>query len=641
MVGALSTAGADTGGTFTDVLVVDGERLVARKVPSTPADPAQALLAATVGVTHLAHSTTVATNAVLERRGGPTALLCTAGFEDVLEIGRQARPALYALHPRLVPPLVDAAHRLGVVERVGPDGVVLTVLTDAEIARVVDAVAALSVQSVAVCLLHGYVHPAHERRLGAALTARGLMVSLSSAVSRLSGEFERSSTTVIDAFVRPVMTPYLSSLAASIDSVSVLRSGGGAMSAEEAAARPITTVLSGPAAGVAGAAAVARLHGVTHALTLDMGGTSTDLALLVDGAPAKTDEGEVAGLPISLSMLAVHTIGAGGGSLAQVDAGGALKVGPASAGADPGPAAYGTGGSVATVTDALVVLGQLPVDRFLDGERRLSLEAATAAMLALDLGRAEIAADAVLAVAVAQIERAMRHVSVERGHDPAELCLIPFGGAGPMLAVELARALGMRRILVPPQPGLLCAYGALSSSLVREEVVPLGWIRRELLVAELSEITTALQQRLRNPETTVSIVARIRYRGQGATLDVPLQEDLGADLGEAFIAQHQRRYGHVLVGRELELVSLRGRASSPAPVLPPLTLPSAHSARQRRQAWFQGVAHDTELVARASLVAGDVIQGPAIVTEYSATLVLPPGAVATVLSDGSLTVEPL
>src|SRR6185312_16131393 len=433
----LMRVGVDSGGTFTDVVAVDGAGAVTvYKLPSRPAEAWAPVLegarhvaepGASAGgaIAELSHSTTVATNALIERRGGPVALVTTAGFEDVLEIGRQARPALYALHPVLPAPLVEAALRFGVDERLGPDGSVLRAPT-AEVlaelrAKVAAAVQERGVRAIAVCLLHAYANDAHERAVAEALAPLGLPISRSSAVLPLPREYERTSTTVVDAYVRPVVAPYLQRLE-EIGRVRVLASNGGAMSAADAAAHPARTLLSGPAAGVVGALAVARACGVADAITLDMGGTSTDVALIAGGQVALADEATVAGCVLQLPMMAIHTVGAGGGSIASVDAGGALKVGPESAGAETGPAAYDRGGARPTVTDANLVLGRLPPTGLLGGAMPLSPERARAALapLAERLGVAiEQAAEDLLAVAAAVMARAIKVVSVERGYDPA------------------------------------------------------------------------------------------------------------------------------------------------------------------------------------------------------------------------------
>jgi N-methylhydantoinase A len=537
--------GIDSGGTFTDVVAVDGGELRVLKLPSSrdeawrPVIDGARAVAGDAGiegrnlaggpstmvegrnlaggpstiVDELVHSTTVATNALLERRGGPALLVTTAGFEDVLELARQTRPELYALHPRLPAPLVDASLRLGLDERLAADGSVLRAPDAAALAalrdRVEHAVRTSGVRAIAVCLLHSYANGAHERLVAETLAPLGLPISLSSDVLPLMREYERTSTTVVDAYVKPVVAPYLArlgELAPGTTRVRVMQSSGGATSAAEAAARPVRTLLSGPAAGVIGAQAIARADRIGDVITFDMGGTSTDVALIVGGEVAATDEAEVAGCALQLPMLAVHTVGAGGGSIVWRDGGGALKVGPESAGAEPGPAAYDRGGTRPTITDANVVLGRLPPTGLLGGAMALSRARAHAviAELAQVLGvSVERAAEDALAVAAAVMARAIKVISVERGHDPAGCTLLPFGGAGGLHACAVARELGMTRILVPPSPGLLCAYGALAADVVHEVVVtvartlPAGArLAPETLAADFLPLTAAATRAL-------------------------------------------------------------------------------------------------------------------------------------------------
>jgi N-methylhydantoinase A len=665
----VARVGVDTGGTFTDVLAVvaggDGERLVAAKVPSTPRDPAEALAAgvarlAAAGVDEIVHSTTVATNALLERRGGPTLFVTTRGFEDLLILGRQARPRLYALHPVVPAPLCAPEECLGVDERVAWDGAIVRALDEGEIARVVAWVRARTgagAKSVAVALLHGYLHPAHEARIGAALRAAlgdAVAVSLSSEVAPLPREYERASTTVADAYVKPVVAPYLARLdGIGARRLRVLRSAGGAVGAAEAAALPVATALSGPAAGVIGAARVAADDGSGELLTLDVGGTSTDVAVIEGGAPQLRDEGEVAGVPIALPMLAVHTVGAGGGSIARVDAGGALVVGPESAGAEPGPAAYGRGGTRPTVTDALCVLGRLAARAFLGGAAVLDINSARAVMSelarALGTATAEEAAEAVIAVAEAQIARALRTISVERGRDPARFVLCAFGGAGPALAVAVARELGCARVVVPPAPGLLCAYGALAAPVAHRLVAPLrrvldGPLEARALDGEAERLRAAGRARLAadgvdGGVATLALTASMRVVGQVGELEVPLEGELVA----AFHAAHRARWGYALPEARVEIVALRLEARGPSPSLPPLIGAEVRDEGEaliaRETAIFAGRAHGAAHLLRRRLAPGAHVDGPALILEYSATTVLPPGAHADVAPSGALLIS--
>ena len=473
---APSTIGVDTGGTFTDFVALRAGRLIAFKLPSTPKAAERAVLAGlsrleATRASRVRHGSTVATNTLLERKGARVALLTTAGFEDLLEIGRQDRPELYALSPRRLPPLVPAARRIGVAERIGPRGERWQVLSAAAVRRAVRAVRARRPAAVAIGLLHAYAWPAHERRLARALVSLGLPVSRSSAVAPEYREYERLATTVTNAYLAPRVAGYLRRLARGTRArLEVVLSHGGTAPPAAAAREPVRQLLSGPAAGLKAARDVARACGWDQALTLDVGGTSTDCAFIAGELPRRRGR-EVAGFPVLLPLLDVHTVGAGGGSIARVEPGGLLRVGPESAGATPGPACYGRSGP-ATVTDALVVLGRIAGDTLAGGSLRLDRGAARAALEALGLalgGRdALAAAEGVVALADARMEAALRRVSVERGHDLRSAALVAFGGAGGLHAVALASALGAPTVLAPRHAGVLSALGALTGGSRRE-----------------------------------------------------------------------------------------------------------------------------------------------------------------------------
>jgi N-methylhydantoinase A len=595
--------GIDTGGTFTDVVAEDGRVL---KLPSRPGAPHEPVVEAMqrLGGGLLVHSTTVATNALLTRSGGPTALVTTAGFEDVLEIGRQARPKLYALHPRKPPPLLSL--RFGVDERLDANGEVLKAPVGLDELR--EKIRAANVRSIAICLLHSYVNPAHEQLVAAALAPLGLPMSLSSQVLPVPREYERTSTTAADAYVHPVVVPYMRQIAAG----KILQSNGGVLSLEEAAARPIATALSGPAAGVVGALSVARQAKISDLVTLDMGGTSTDVALVVGGECALSDEAQVAGVVLQLPMLAIHTVGAGGGSIARVDEGGALKVGPESAGAEPGPACYGRA-LLPTVTDANLILGRLSADHFLGGAVKLDL--ARAAQALGSLGKIDEVAEGITAVADMVMARAIKAISVERGVDTRDFTLVPFGGAGGMHACGVARELGMTKILIPPSPGLLCAHGALSADEIRERVVT-------LLTTDLTAAEPARDKLAQELEGALSFVAHLRYRGQ--SFDLPVE--MGGDLAEKFHQAHQKRYGFALPDRAVELVTVRARSIVRTLALaPPLERDDGGPPQvgQLRSRW-DGRDYQTPIYARSRL--RDRLVGPALIVEYSATSYVPPGA---------------
>jgi len=474
----------DTGGTFTDLLLLADGNLRTLKVPSTPLDPADAVLSGARTLLEasrpyrLLHGSTVATNGLLERKGARVILVTNRGFEDVLEIGRQNRPQLYALAGHRPPPLVAREDRIGIQGRLGPNGEVIDDLDPAELAALKERFG--DAEALAVVLLHSYANQEHEEAVAMALGGTGHPLSVSSRLLPEYREYERTSTTVVNAYVSPIMSRYLGRLdrESEADPVHIMSSSGGAVPVERAIREPVHTVLSGPAGGVVGALEWARRSGSDRIITFDMGGTSTDVSLC-PGKLLHTREFEIAGQPVAVPVIDIHTVGAGGGSLARVDAGGALRVGPESAGADPGPICYDRGGTEVTVTDAHVWLGRLPPEAFLGGKGVLHRGRIQGPMsgLADALGKSlEGAAEGVLSVVNTAMERALRVISVERGFDPAEFVLVAFGGAGALHVAELVERLGARRALVPPDPGLLSAYGMLAAPPARE-------VSRTLLVS--------------------------------------------------------------------------------------------------------------------------------------------------------------
>jgi N-methylhydantoinase A/oxoprolinase/acetone carboxylase beta subunit len=540
--------GVDTGGTFTD-LVDDTGSVV--KVPSTPDDPAVAVadaLAAASGTRPdvLAHGTTVATNALLEHRAGRVALVATRGFADVIEIARQTRPALYDQHRDRPPPLVPRDLRFEVGGRFDGSGREIESF-DGHVPEISD------VDAVAVCLLHADLDPAHERAVAATLRERGLVVACSHEVSPEFREYERMVTTVADAALRPVCAAYLTSLRDVAEEVLVMTSTGGLVPLADAIARPSSLLLSGPAAGVRAAAAVSRACGFPDAVSFDMGGTSTDVCLIRGGAPEPSPTLAVAGYPIRLPAVGVHTIGAGGGSIARVDAGGALVVGPESAGARPGAACYGLGGKYATVTDADLLLDRIPSDRAFGQLGNLDRGAARDA-----LERARVTPDGVVAVVDASMERAVRVVTVEQGVDPRALALVAFGGAGPLHACAIAHALGMPAVIVPPRAGVFSAVGLVCSPRRRELVR--SWARG----SSLDGLDVALERLATEAARAVGGADRVetlvdcRYAGQSHELTVPRPQD--------FHREHERRNGFTHDGVEVEVVALRARAERVAPL---------------------------------------------------------------------------
>jgi N-methylhydantoinase A/oxoprolinase/acetone carboxylase beta subunit len=536
--------GADTGGTFTDLVADDGR---IAKVPSTPDDPGTAVrdgiesLGGDVEV--LAHGTTVATNALLERKGARIALVTTRGIADVIEIARQDRPSLYDGDARRPEPLVPRDRRFEVDGRLAADGEELT-----SVGPVPDVG---EVEAVAVCLLHADLNPSHERAVGDALRAAGHDVTCSSDVAPEMREYERTVTTVVNAYLRPRCRSYLHDLEGVADEVLVMTSAGGLAPIARGADVPASLLLSGPAGGVRAAAAIAVACGFPDAVTFDMGGTSTDVCLVLDGGPAPAAEREIAGFPVRLPALDIHTIGAGGGSIARIDAGGALRVGPSSAGAVPGPACYGRGGHEPTVTDADLVAGRIPADVPFPGIGRLDVDAARSALGALS-------ADGVIAVVDAEMERAIRAVTVERGVDPRPLALVAFGGAGPLHACALADALEMSTVIVPPRAGVLSAVGILCAPVQRDLVRSWPTPTDHEGLEDAHVALAILASRDVGGGAVVDLSVDCRYAGQSHELTVPTVED--------FEAEHARRNGYARPGAPIEVVALRARAVATAPL---------------------------------------------------------------------------
>jgi N-methylhydantoinase A len=638
--------GIDTGGTFTDFLLVDGSRVEIFKVLSTPRDPSQAVIEGLGEARRrlgrppsaVVHGFTVATNTLLTRRGARTALVTTEGFEDLLTIGRQERPDLYALVPRAPEPLVAAGRVVGAHERLGPTGRVEEVLEDSEAARVAKAIAKLRPQAVAVCLLHSYARPGHERRLVAALRRAlppGTPISMSAEVSREYREYERASTTAVNAYLSPTVRRYLGQLSRKVGpSLRVMQSNGGAVPPRAVSDRPVLSVLSGPAGGVLGAAGIGRRAGLPRVLTLDVGGTSTDVAVVPEEIRT-TKEAVVGGVPLRIPMLELETVGAGGGSLARTDRGGALVVGPESAGADPGPACYGRGGGP-TVTDAHVVLGRITPHGFAGGAMQLDLDAAWRVMAALgkelgyrERGGAKVAARraarGVIEVANATIERALRLVSVARGHDVRRFALFAFGGAGALHVAELGRSLGVREMVVPQRAGVLSAWGLLMA----DEVHPLSrtvlWRSDGSSPARSQKVFAELEARARKLWGTGLEFRRsadLRYAGQSFEIEVPWSRPVD----RAFHRAHADRYGYAREGQPVEIVNLNLEARRPGPRLPETRVKSGGRAKPRETIALDD-GHSTRkarVFDREELGAGTRFRGPALVVEYGATAYLPP-----------------
>ena len=645
--------GVDVGGTFTDFLYSDGGRLTADKRLSTPGDPARAVLE---GIAErgwrpgeVVHGSTVATNALLTRTGARTALIATRGFRDTLAIGRQARPDLYALHPVRPPPLVPGELRFEAGERVAADGSVVEPLDEAGAARALRAIADAGAEALAICLLFSFANPDHERRLAALAGGLGLHVSVSHEVLPEHREFERMSTTAANAFVAPVTARYLAALADGLAAargdgggeaprLRVMLSNGGSASAAQAGREAVRTVLSGPAGGVVGAFAAAAASGADRAITFDMGGTSTDVGLC-PGRVLERNDLSVGGLPIRTPAVDVHTVGAGGGSIAWIDAGGALRVGPQSAGADPGPAAYGRGG-LPTVTDAHAVLGRLRPDRFLGGAMPLHRDRAGRAIGTLAPafgGDARRAAQAVIDVVNANMVRALRVISVERGHDPAEFALVAFGGAGPLHACDVAAELGAATVIVPAAPGVLSAAGMVRADVTRD--LARGLVRRvpadaggtieplrEAFLALGREARAALAADGYRRGVRVERSADLRYRGQSHELTVPLGRSCSAaSVRRALAAAHLERFGHADPGRGAEIVAVRVKARAPGfRAAARIGSGQAPPAAEERDRVVWDRPRRTRILDRAAIGRSGVA-GPAILTQLDTTILVPPG----------------
>ncbi len=675
--------GVDTGGTFTDFIVAFKNRQLSFKVPSTPLAPAQAILTGldqalellneefedfSEAEVEIVHGTTVATNALLERKGARTALVTTAGFEDVIEIGRQARPDLYNLAVRRPLPLIPTELRFGVKERVSAEANIIEPLTVRELTSLVKKLKRAEVESVAISLLFSFSNPDHEKRIADALEPLGVPISASHKILPEYREFERTSTVVINAYLAPRVSDYLGKLTEGLSRklkrqdetrLRIMQSSGGSISAEVAAREPVRTILSGPAGGVVAAMRIAELAEIGDIVTFDMGGTSTDVALC-KGEARTTNEAQIIDLPVAVPVLDIHTVGAGGGSIAYVDEGGALRVGPESAGADPGPACYGFG-TRPTVTDANLILGRFAGSGLLAGEMALDEFRAAVVLdrLAEDMSRAssklvtrEQAALGVIRIANANMEQALRLVSVERGHDPRMFSLLSFGGAGGLHAAALATALRIPRVLIPSFPGAFSALGVLLADVIKD-------YSRTLMLAVESHDKTKLLRRIEGEFTAMEKQAKrdlraegfrpdrtnlvrmlaMRYRGQSFELEV----SAGPDALARFHQMHRERYGHADERKSVEVVSVRLRAIgiTEKPTLKQEKTFRRYKAKPDREAqvWLGDKRRKTTVFDRENLLPGAKITAPAIIVEYGSTTLVPPGWQATVDGWKNLTLE--
>ena len=664
--------GVDVGGTFTDVICHDlsAGTILVGKTPTERDDPAGGVLRAIeqtlegaplAEVTHVSHGTTVGLNAILERRGAVTGLLCTSGFRDVLEIRRGSRDDAFNLLWMPPPPLVPRRLRCAVRERIRADGSVLQLLVTQDVLEAGAAFDEAGVESVAVAFINAWANPEHEQQAGALLREHGFRgeITLSHELSREYREFERTSTAVVNAYIRPKVARYLTNLATSmalrgfIGRFDVMRSGGGTMSVADAQHRPFEAIFSGPVAGAEAAARVAREIGAGIAVAADVGGTSFDTALIVDGRPHVMTEGAVAGMPVQSSWVDVRSIGAGGGSIASIDEGGLLRVGPASAGSEPGPASYRRGGTDPTVTDAAAALGMLGEGR-LGGAITLDLVLAEQALAPLaerlEMSVASVARG-VITVSSAAMADAIREITVERGLDPREASLVVFGGAGPLFGTLLARELSIGQVVVPPHAGNFSAWGLLGADSTRETAMTFLRPLTEETIAEadirVAELLASMPPARREAQPSAQeISADVRYRGQEHSLTVPFpraSETRGkgrvAALAEVFGRRYRDTYLHEL-DHELELVALRASTRTPSGLREWPPLPSAtHSPERRTVTSFSFSLESVvefALVERASLGRGEVLAGPAIISEQTTTTYLDAGFVAQVHDSGCL-----
>src|SRR5215472_2457924 len=675
--------GIDVGGTFTDLVLFSeaSGTLVVEKVPSVPDDPSRGIMdgierilagagVAPAEIVYVAHGTTVATNALLERRGARTALITTQGFRDLLEIARQRRPSLYDLHAPKPRALVRRKLRREVPERVTHDGAIRRPLDLSAVDRVLDELAAEGIDALAVCFLYSFLHPEHERLVVERARARlpGIAVSASSDVLPELREYERLSTTVANAYLLPRMGSYVRAFRSRVAEAGIPaapyinQSNGGTISIEEAARAPVRTVLSGPSAGVMGAVWLAAELGWSSLVTFDMGGTSTDVSLVSDGRAALTFEREIDGIALRVPGLDIHTIGAGGGSIARCDSGGALRVGPESAGARPGPACYARGGTAPTVTDANVVLGRLGSRGLLGGTMGLDRGAAEAAIdrLAVELGLSPVeTAHGIIAVVNANMAGAVRLVTVQRGVNPSGLTLLAFGGAGPLHAGALARELGIRSVVVPPSPGLLCALGLLVEDLrtdaVRTHVSRLDGEtlpRLDKLFAEMEAEALAWLERERVPAGRRSLERWLdmRYVGQNYELLVPVPEEVWpalqlGPLRQRFLGMHEAAYGYAAPDEPIQVVNARlvarGRPDPPVlPKSPRASVDVADALTERRPVYLEGAGGFVEcpIYDRRRLGAGHALAGPAVIEQFDSTTLLHPGQRADVDDFGALVI---
>ncbi len=635
--------GVDTGGTFTDFIYKDETGWNVYKILSTPKNPAEAVLKGIEHITkgktaNITHGSTVATNAILEKKGANTALITNHGFEDIIEIGRQNRKELYNLKYRKNPALIPKDHRFGIKGRIDYKGNVIENINENEIDEVVKKIGEADIESVAVCMLFSFKNNSHEKIIGEKLKKAGLFYSLSHEVLSEFREYERLSTTVINAYVSPKMARYISFIKDNIGNskLRIMQSNGGSISAETAMKESVRTILSGPAGGAVGAYEIGKIAGFTKLITFDMGGTSTDVSLIDDKLPLTT-ESEISDFPIKTPMIDIHTVGAGGGSIAYFDIGGSLRVGPESAGADPGPICYGKGDKI-TVTDANLFLGRLIPEKFLGGKMKLHTDRLSHffSKMASEMGLDEIElAEGILNVANANMERAIRVISVERGYNPSEFTLFSFGGAGGMHAAFLAKLLNIPKVLVPKHPGILSAIGMLLADVIKDYSQTVMISKESLKKEDISPYFKDIEEKaiidLKNEgidddKIFIEKYLDIRYKGQSYEIVVPFQENFA----ELFHKLHEKNYGYSNPDKRIEIVNVRIRARGllPKPEFKEIKEKTEKIDKKaylgEKDVIFSGKTYKTKIYERDFLKYGNKLEGPAIIVEYSSTIVVPP-----------------
>ena len=640
------SVGIDAGGTFTDFVFFDGKEISVNKVPSTPRDPSIAVLdglkahpAEFSRISEIIHGTTVATNALLERDGAKTCLVTTMGFEDVIEIRRQNRERLYDLLWSPPAPLVPPELRFGVSERTDYQGRVFVCPDEAEMQEMKEEISSLGVEAIAVCLLHSYANPENERRVAAALSGLGIPITLSSELVAEFREYERTSTTVLNSYLIPKVNRYMRSLSRALEekSLSIMQSNGGVISAGQAAGEPAKIVLSGPAGGVVGAFEICALSGRRKIITYDMGGTSTDISLC-DGKISFATENTLGGVAIKVPMISISTIGAGGGSIAYIAEGGILKVGPRSAGADPGPACYGKG-VLPTVTDANIVLGRMDPGWFLGGGMNIYPERSFEAVRSLSPGRAaEEIAESVIRISNSNMEKALRVISVGRGYDPREFSLVSFGGAGGLHACGLARSLGMREVVFPRNPGALSAYGMLLADSFKDYGITFFSSADEDRLGEtdrkFADLEKLAREDLEREDLRFERHVDARYRRQSHELTIPYSGSMASD----FHREHEKAYGYRKESSVVEIVTLRLRAYMPERKINILPVSEAGDEPRfsAKEVVFEGRRIKAGCCEREKLRPGFQFEGPCVLYERTATAFIPPRTACEVDDYGSV-----